>query len=74
MWLSSTATSFSAPCDVCRADLQVPANTWSIGLRATLIEGTLRAEADVGFMTCRRGHRVVLRRAPTHPLAIVRAS
>ena len=74
MWLTSTATAFSAPCDACRAELQVPANSWSIGLRSTLIEGTLRAEADVGFMTCRRGHRIVLRRASTHPLPFVRAS
>jgi hypothetical protein len=26
------------------------------------VEGTLRADADVGFTTCRRGHRIVVRR------------
>ena len=31
-------------------------------LHATLVEGTLRAEADVGFTTCRRGHRIRVRR------------
>jgi hypothetical protein len=27
-----------------------------------VIAGTLRPDADVGFTTCRRGHRVVVRR------------
>jgi hypothetical protein len=26
------------------------------------VTGRLRAEADVGFMSCRRGHRIVVRR------------
>jgi hypothetical protein len=26
------------------------------------VHGTLRREADVGFTTCRRGHRIVMRR------------
>ncbi len=29
---------------------------------AALIDGTLRRDADVGFTTCPRGHRVVVRR------------
>ena len=27
-----------------------------------LVHGTLRQDADVGFTTCRRGHRIVVRR------------
>ena len=30
--------------------------------RLAVIEGTLRRDADVGFTTCRRGHRIVVRR------------
>jgi hypothetical protein len=26
------------------------------------VHGTLRRDADVGFTTCRRGHRIVMRR------------
>jgi hypothetical protein len=27
-----------------------------------MVEGTLRREADVGFTTCRRGHRIIVHR------------
>jgi hypothetical protein len=33
-----------------------------------VVHGTLRPEADVGFTTCRRGHRIVMRRI-VRPLA-----
>jgi hypothetical protein len=33
-----------------------------VAVRASLIQGTLRRDADVGFMTCRRGHRIIVRR------------
>jgi hypothetical protein len=32
------------------------------------VHGTLRPEADVGFTTCQRGHRIVVRRI-VRPLA-----
>ena len=35
---------------------------WPRPIGATVVEGTLRAEADVGFTTCRRGHRIRVRR------------
>jgi hypothetical protein len=34
---------------------------------ATTVEGTLRRDADVGFMTCRRGHRIIVRRVGRKP-------
>jgi hypothetical protein len=52
--------------------MEVSRTTWSVGLRATVVEGTLRADADVGFTTCRRGHRIVVRRALSRPLVAVR--
>ena len=70
MWLTSDATSFRAPCDACRSALVLGHEAWSIGLRSTVVEGTLRAEADVGFMTCCRGHRIVVRRT-ARPLVAV---
>jgi hypothetical protein len=33
-----------------------------IGHRQAAVQGSLRLEADVGFATCRRGHRLVIRR------------
>ena len=35
---------------------------WPRLIEPTVVEGTLRAEADVGFTTCRRGHRIRVRR------------
>ena len=41
-----------------------------------LVQGSLRREADVGFTTCRRGHRIVVRRVArelaSRPLAATR--
>jgi hypothetical protein len=48
--------SFIAPCEACRAE------TLWIEVSPTLVEGTLRLDADVGFVACRRGHRIRVRR------------
>jgi hypothetical protein len=61
VWVGPEATSFETPCEACQARRN---DGWSIelDLETTLIEGTLRRDADVGFMTCPRGHRIVVRR------------
>ena len=56
VWLGPEATSFVEPCEAC-ASLRE-----SLATDALLVHGTLRLEADVGFTTCRRGHRIVVRR------------
>ena len=56
MWLSPLATHYEAECEACRAD------RWSLAADLAHIEGTLRPDADLGFASCRRGHRVVVRR------------
>jgi hypothetical protein len=56
VWLGPEATSFSEPCEACLAAHE------SLSVQSTFVEGTLRRDADVGFMTCRRGHRIVVRR------------
>jgi hypothetical protein len=66
--LSSRATEFTAPCASCREELGIGLGVW---LRAAVITGTLCAEADVGFTSCPRGHRVVVRRAVSRRLAAV---
>jgi hypothetical protein len=56
VWLGPDATTFEEPCEAC------------LGLRESLaadqlvVQGSLRRDADVGFTTCRRGHRIVMRR------------
>jgi hypothetical protein len=57
IWLGADATVFAVPCDQCGED-----HRWTTMFEPTVVEGTLRHEADVGFTTCRRGHRIRVRR------------
>ena len=57
IWLGADATTFAAPCEQCREDRR-----YAGGLDASVVEGTLRLQADVGFTACRRGHRIRVRR------------
>jgi hypothetical protein len=56
VWLGPEATSFVELCEACVSLRE------SLATDALLVHGTLRLEADVGFTTCRRGHRIVVRR------------
>jgi len=73
IWLSSTATAFAAACDECLHDPDGEQTPFYVGYRAARVEGTLGPTVDVGFIRCRRGHRIVLRRA-TRPAALARPS
>ncbi len=57
IWLGAGATDYAVPCEACREERR-----WADVLGPSVVEGTLRAEADVGFTTCRRGHRIRVRR------------
>ncbi|HWB22899.1 MAG TPA: hypothetical protein VG652_08420 [Gaiellaceae bacterium] len=59
VWVGPEATRFEAPCEACLSRRE---DSWSRSVSAATVEGTLRAEADVGFTTCPRGHRIVVRR------------
>ena len=61
VWVGPEATSFEADCEACQARRE---HEWSISvdLDGALVVGTLRREADVGFTTCRRGHRIIVHR------------
>ena len=56
VWLGPEATSFDEPCEACLAARE------AFELESFLVHGTLRVDADVGFTTCPRGHRIVMRR------------
>ena len=56
VWLGPEATSFDEPCEACLAARE------ALRGETCVVHGTLRPEADVGFTTCRRGHRIVMRR------------
>ena len=71
VWLNVEATEFAAPCEACLADCRRELG-FIVGRRVCRVEGHLGSGADVGFMTCRRGHRILIRRALTRPAAAVR--
>ncbi len=62
IWLGADATNYAVPCEACRDDRARSSLYGLDALQATVVEGTLRPEADVGFTTCRRGHRIRVRR------------
>jgi hypothetical protein len=65
VWVGPETTSFEASCEAClarRADQVHLWDNWSVSVSAAVVEGTLRREADVGFTTCRRGHRIIVHR------------
>jgi hypothetical protein len=68
VWLESTATTFIALCEECLADPDDPSD--ALGYRAAKVSGSLRSEADIGFVRCRRGHRLSIRRAVRPPLRV----
>jgi hypothetical protein len=59
VYLGPDTTDFSEPCEAC---LSVEEGSLAVRHRAVYVEGSLRKDVDVGFRTCRRGHRIVVRR------------
>jgi len=59
VWVGPEATSFEASCEACLARRD---DAWSVAADMLQIIGTLRRDADVGFTTCPRGHRIVVHR------------
>jgi hypothetical protein len=56
VWLRPEATTFDEPCEACLSLRE------SLEVESLVVHGTLRRDADVGFTTCRRGHRIIMRR------------
>jgi hypothetical protein len=57
IWLGADATSFAVPCERCGEERR-----WASLIEVSVVEGSLRREADVGFTACPRGHRIRVRR------------
>ncbi|HZT90441.1 MAG TPA: hypothetical protein VFA05_00215 [Gaiellaceae bacterium] len=56
VWIGPDATAFDEPCDACLALRE------SLAVEKLVVRGTLRRDADVGFTSCSRGHRIVVHR------------
>jgi len=65
VWLGPDATTFAETCEACLAGRE------PLAVYGVLVRGTLRRDADVGFTTCRRGHRIVVHRVGRRALAAV---
>ena len=63
VWLGPDATTWEADCEAC-LHAREPRRA-----ATALVAGTLSPRADVGFTTCRRGHRLVVRRIGRRQLA-----
>jgi hypothetical protein len=61
VWLGPESTSFDEPCEACEAVRESLAAE-PFTAEQCVVHGTLRTDADVGFTTCWRGHRIVVRR------------
>ena len=70
IWVDSDATTFTAVCSACLAELV--GDRSALFYRAALVAGSLRTDADVGFSRCRRGHRLSVRRTTRAPPVAVR--
>jgi hypothetical protein len=64
VWVGPEATSFESSCELClsRRGASAELYGWSLAVGAASIVGTLRRDADVGFTSCSRGHRIVVHR------------
>ena len=59
VYLRPDAPTFEARCDAC---LNTREGSLAARQRAAQIEGSLRRDVDVGFRSCRRGHRLLVKR------------
>jgi hypothetical protein len=59
IWVRAGVTSFTCLCEAC---LSEPEPQGTFAYRAAKVAGHLRAEADVGFARCHRGHPISVRR------------
>ena len=64
VWVGPEAIEYEASCEICATRKGTWADDygWSLSVDVASVQGTLRRDADVGFTTCRRGHRIVVRR------------
>jgi hypothetical protein len=61
IWLRAEATTFAGLCEECLAQPDADPQG-RLPYRAAKVAGRLRADADVGFTRCDRGHPISVRR------------
>jgi hypothetical protein len=69
IWIAPRATAFRAVCDSCLADTETPEAYLSAG-----VSGSLRLEAQRGWLTCTRGHGIRVERVHPALTGVIRRS
>jgi hypothetical protein len=67
VWISPRATTFSCVCEQCLTSARACATSFLEAVRLANVRGTLELDTDVGFVHCRAGHEIVLRRGAPLP-------
>jgi hypothetical protein len=68
IWLAPRATGFTEICEACEEEHPIPR-----GATHAVVQGTLRLEADGGWVSCPRGHAIrVLRMSASMPAGALR--
>jgi hypothetical protein len=66
IWVTGDATSYAGVCEACLDELPT-VGSGPLAYRSAKVAGSLRADADVGFARCARGHSLSLRRMSRRP-------
>jgi hypothetical protein len=62
VWIAPGATGFSCLCEPCLDRAYAGGASFPDAVRDANVRGTLVPEADIGFVRCRSGHQLVVRR------------
>jgi hypothetical protein len=71
VWIAPGATQFSCLCERCLDGPQGRGHSFLQAVRLANVRGTIAADTDVGFIRCRSGHQLTIRRID-RPAALVR--
>ncbi len=64
VWLGPDAETFEEPCEACLAARE------SVAVSSIVVQGHLRRGAAGGFLSCRRGRRIIVHRVARHLSAV----
>ena len=67
IWISPGSREFSCLCELCLDDGRSEPGSFLDVVRMANVRGALALDADVGFVRCRSGHQLIVRRARRPP-------
>ncbi len=67
VWIAPSATQFSCLCERCLEGIRCSGSSFLDAVRMASVRGTLARDSTVGFVRCRAGHELVVRRVDRPP-------